>query len=71
MRAVTHSMTSVPCTACGHHRHTDLYNKFLAVAEGKLEAFLESKGVTPADFYRRCREVSPACTHLHKPHARR
>lgn len=44
--------------ACG--RQTELYNKFLAVAEGKLEAFLEEKGVTASDFYRRCREVCVA-----------
>jgi len=47
----------VVCHVCHAGRHTELFNKFLALAEGKLEEFLEAKGVPVTDFYRRCREV--------------
>ena len=39
------------------YRHTELYNKYLALAETKLEEFLSSKKVTPSEFYKLCREV--------------
>lgn len=58
------------CSSCGAcvrgthahiHSHTELYNEFVKLTEGKIEEFLASKGFDSKTFYRLCKQVGLGC----------